>query len=445
MLQSLPIEILQILISHVDAYDLLSLVLVNKQLHGLIVPHIFKRIVINDQITTGNGIKITKQYNLKLLFRKLLQNPNLCGYIQSLVFIRIPDSPEHDVFNYFSLILPNLKNLVEFKWYPDYNLDLRLVNLIPSNLQVLNGNFCHFQFLTYQFNQLVSISLSGLKDFTNIQLDISNFVNLKKLKVSKKNLILIEDRLDNIFNNSELLQLTNVTFENLYLTVEDIELLREKVGFSYCTNLKLLNCYEHNNLDFDLSHLIHLELELINTDPQYLCRFLSKLRLDYLRITLQISHDLNSSMKNVLDAINPNIKYLDLNIAISNNKFSVLDHYNGTKLLALVSKFQNLECLKVPIFFRNLFDLNLKLPKLSTIQFNLLDVIKLKNTLVWFEFPDISHNLFKYISSKVHNLQYIIIRINEFHTYDVSNSNLRVSPTSSFIYNGAYFTSLIRY
>lgn len=436
MLDQLPLELVQKVISLADKPSLVNLNLVNKKYNHLVNPKLFNFIEVNCDNVKSNKefILISNIYSLKSLFKKL--NPKTCQYVYKLIFKNLPDLPEDEIFQYFKDIFPFFTNLMEFKWYSKYNLDWQLVNLLPSTkLCILNGNFKNFQLLDYKFNNIYSLSLSGFKNFGNVDIDLNNFPHLSKLKISKNSLVHVEDPLVNVFNNTDKLKLTNLTLENLYLTSSDVRILTEKIDFPSISDLKLLNIYEilnHNNLldSFIPQRLHSLHMDMINNEynNHYIFNFLQQTSIDELNITLNLNNNLQSNLISLLSILDSKISHLDLNFNIfAHNKASILNYLNPLQLLKIIGNFQNLQTLKIPFFYKNLNYLDLKLPRLKSLQFNVIDIYKLNHTLINYETTnDISIHVFRHILRSVGDLEYLTLKLDQYHVFDVKNQIIRV-------------------
>ncbi|CAH6720208.1 hypothetical protein CLIB1444_03S06810 [[Candida] jaroonii] len=436
MLDNLPVELIEKIVSHVDKSSLVNLNLVNKKYNYLVNPKLYNYIEVNcDNVRSSDEfILISNIYSLKSLFKKL--NHKNCQYVYKLIFKNLPDLPEDEIFQYFKHIFPYFVNLMELKWYSKYNLDWQLINLLPSTkLCILNGNFKNFQLLDYKFNNICSLSLSGFKNFNNVDIDLINFPHLSKLKISKNTLVHVEDPLVNVFNNTNKLKLSNLTLENLYLTSSDVMILMDKIDFPSITDIKLLNIYEilnHNNLlDNFIPHKLNsLHMDMLNNEynNHYIFNFLQQTSIDELKITINLNNNLQSNLISLLSILDAKISHLDLNFNIfSHNKASILNYLNPIQLLKIIENFQYLQSLSMPLFYKNLNHLNLNLPRLNNLQFNIIDIYKLNNTLINYETTnDISIHVFNHILRSVGHLDYLTLKLEQYHVFDVNSQIIRV-------------------
>lgn len=503
MIKHLPLEVLNLVLDYLHQPELVSLNLTNKELHHLIIPRLFKCIEINSRksilaadeypecdsgfnsisnsttstsiaddlalqllhkhvATNGvreNCIKITSIYNLKCFLKRLIQHPEYCSLIHHLVFKSLPDIPEDFLIDYFNRIFPSLTNLIEFRWYSNYNLDLSLINSIPtSKLLVLNGNFKNFEKFSGNFMNLKSLSLSDFKNFNNVRIDLSQFKQLESLKISKKNLIIIDDMIDNLLINPTKLNLKALNLTNLYLTPQDITSLLKSIEFRNLQYLKLINCYEFfdstginpsdashnlgNNLlnrlsHLDLRHLTKVELNVCNNECNngYVYKFLSSLpNLILCKALLNINNDLS---KHLLQLVNHlpanNLRHLEINFHLKThmhgrNNSQLLNVNNFTEFINQLNRFSRLNHLQFPILSRNLIDLYLSLPNLMSLQLNLIDLLKVNNSLINFEMStDLSSDYFPYILRKLPScklLMHLMIKLDKLYVYDVHASAL---------------------
>ncbi|EGV60478.1 hypothetical protein PSN45_001767 [Yamadazyma tenuis] len=453
MIEDFPSEVVELVLQSSCQNALVNLAATNSRFNRLVKPHLFKSIEVNSQkrilsekpeAVRFHAVQVTSIYNLKVLMKNLVSNETNCHLIQKLIFKQLPDLPEDFLINYFFHIFPRLVNLAEFKWYSTYNLDLTIVNLLPNiKLSKLNGNFKNFNNFNYDFRNLESLSLSGFKDFSNVSINLSTFINLKFLKISKKNLILYEDNLDNLFTNTSCLDLFALCLENLFLTKRDIELLVDKISFSGLKTLKLINCYEllngQNSLLTSINEsgasLQYLELDIWNNElnNEQVYKFLTSHRqLASVKINLNISENLIKQLTTLISQLNPVcLKHLEITFTIrSHNKINFLNHTDQKEILELLNSFKNLSTLKFPIFSANLGDLTFDLPCLDALQLNLIDYFKFKNCLIDLDITQLSVTGFNSLMKTLNcpKLQYIIIKLFEFHIYDVNTKVVSSLP-----------------
>lgn len=449
MLDCFPIEILNLILNDVDQNSLVALSYTNTKFIPLTKAHLLKSIEVNStnrllSDNEGLGTQIRSIFNLKSFLKKLIENPQLCKPIQKLVFKKLPDLPEDFLINYFVKVFPHLTNLEVFKWYSDYNLDLNIVNLLPTvKLSKLNGNFKNFNYFNPDFSHLESLSLSGFKNFSNISINLSVFKNLKFLKISKKNLVLVEDHLNNLLVNKIPLSLSALNLENLFLTAEDIDLLVEKIDFSGLQTLKLLNCHELLNhqpallsrVSATQLDLKYLEMDLVNNELNNvpIQNFIhTQSGLETLKVNLHVSGSLLKSLDQLVQHINAN-ELVSLNIDFtikSNNKMTCLQYSDQADLIKNLNKFTSLKYLKIPLFSQNLDNFGLTLSQLNTLHLTFLDFLKFKTSLIAIDTSILTANNFKRVvqTTQCPDLKHVIIKLFEYHIYDVKSKVVNSVP-----------------
>lgn len=476
MIDDFPLEIIDLIVNNLQQPELVALNLVNQRFHHLITPRLFRSIEINSrksfteepdstssldlqrqQHQQGHGydyncIKITSIYNLKCFLKKLIQQPYYCSLIHHLVFKNLPDLPEDFLIHYFNHIFPNLVNLLEFRWYSTYNLDLSIINSIPtSKLLVLNGNFKNFEKFSGDFLQLKSLSLSDFKNFDNIRINLSQFRQLKSLKISKKNLIIVEDPISHLLINPVRLNLVALNLTNLYLTPSDVDNLLSKINFPTLRYLRLVNCYEffdNNNpaganllnrlSELELQHLTKVELNVSNNDCYngYIYKFLASLpSLTTCKILLNVNNDVSKCLPQLIQHLNPQkLQSLEINYKSKNGQHShtqLLNVHNFTEFVHRLNMFAHLNHLQFPVLSRNLSHLTLNLPRLCSLQLNFVDVLKVNNSLINFEVvSDLSNDYFPYILKKLtcEGLRHIIIKLDKLYIYEVGRRMRHTLP-----------------
>lgn len=448
MLDDLPIEVLELVLDNLPQISLINLNLTSKKFNHLIRSRFFKSVEVNNQKKlVSNDILyeenfstlITSIYSLKTFLKKLLNSPENCKLVQKLIFKHLPDLPEDLLIGYLEVILPYLINLTEFKWYSNYNLDFKIINLIPNyKLNKLNGNFKSFdKFNNNNFKNLKSLSLSGFKNFQNININLDYFKTLKHLKISKKNFILIEDDLEKLLANCNPLNLVALSLENLYLTYNDIQVLKDKINFEHLQVLKLNNCYEiyheYDNVlttinNINNGSLANVELNLLNNENNnhYIYQFLGRQKnMKSLKVKLNLCDNLNKGLNNLLEVLPRTLFNLEVDFFLKGNtNMHSLNCHNQIDIVNSLNKFKNLETLNFPISLETLASLYLDLPHLHVLEFSIIDILIFKNSLISLDSANLNIHQFKNIISQIdcHELQFLIIKMFEYHILDIKNN-----------------------
>lgn len=322
---------------------------------------------------------------------------NISNHIYKLIFhetycenfINIPDNITHIVFNCdtttkYKLILP--KKLKYLRFNHNHRTDIKL----PESLIYLKTRMDpdlqlyylpKLKYLTTKYHTEISYYTESLIELTttvhNIMPNLSNLVNLKKLKLyinSTDNL-----HIDISFLNLEYLKIINNCEINVhidinskylkYLELHNIQSYNNEIKLSNTLiNLKTYNCY-----DLSLDSPINLKhLEIVSSDFNDMD--LSKCKkLKYLKIDTNMDKPI----------------YLPKNLNILNIKCTCVDRFNLELPLD-----NDLEMIYI----------NVK-PKFTTYKDGLLNIIKYINNIKNGTVINIDSKIYKYI--KKSNIEYL--------------------------------------
>ncbi|EMG47258.1 putative F box protein [Candida maltosa Xu316] len=348
MLLQLPQEILELLVYKLHQDELVHLSQTCRYLKTIIQPRLFHSISIDSSpkffLETTSAltdfqesfnlvqiddklirqVNISSIYNLKLFFRKMIDDKELAGFIKSFNVEKLPDIPDLEILDYLGMCLPLMTNLQRFNWNHD-SCPISM-DMLKNNLKVMsvNGNITNTTNRNLKEGVVTSrIHISSqFEKLTLKNIDLKGyccqFPSLKSLAIENcTNEIDFLNSLDSPYLDNLSLSITSDGFEERDAKISNYHIFNNLKSIKLSINT-LDQCFNQSLLENILTNLNHNTLLRLEINSQRFTNFNNVKQfkhLKYLKVSI-----LQNDIYRLLSNLNQSITVISLDIVEKMNE-----------------------------------------------------------------------------------------------------------------------------